>query len=74
MIDNSELNELMEILEQMEDEALAASLLAELNQKSKYLGELLLNVNPELKNEQWKENCDKAKSEVDQIISKIRNS
>lgn len=71
-MDNPELQEVMEILEEMENEQLAASLLSELNEKSSKLGKLLLNQDPTLSHEKWKELCDNAQNEVDAIIEKIR--
>ncbi len=63
----------MEVLENMEDEALAASLLAELNQKTKEMGSLIMNRDPNLSHDEWKAKCDAAKAEVDALITKIES-
>ena len=73
LIDNTELEELLTILENMEDEQMAASLLAEFNEASKEQGKLILNLEEELPHEEWKKQCDEAKKNVELIISKIRN-
>ena len=74
LIDNSELEELLDILESMEDEQAAASLLSEFNEASKQQGQLILNLEEGLSHEDWKNKCDEAKKNVDRIISKIRNA
>ena len=73
LIDNSELEELLEILENMEDEQEAASLLAEFNEASRVQGQLILNLEEGLDHDDWKKQCDEAKKNVDSIISKILN-
>lgn len=72
-IDNTELDEIMDKLENMEDEQLAVIKLKEFNEATKALGELLMNVNKELDNDQWKSMCDSAKKEVDRIVSEIKS-
>lgn len=73
MFDNTELEELLDKLETMEDEALAASLLSEFNSKSKVLGQLLMNTDQSLTNDEWKERCDSAKKDLDTVLEKIRS-
>lgn len=73
MFDNSEINVLIEKLEAMEDEALAASLLSEFNAKSRALGLLLMNRDPALSHDEWKRKCDEAQKEVDLVVNKIRS-
>ncbi len=73
VIDNSELNDLMEILENASNEQLAVSLLAEFNAATKAHGTLLMNKEQDLDHEEWKKECDKAKLNVDNIIGKIRS-
>lgn len=73
MFDNSEIEELLEKLEQMEDEAAAAALLRAFNDKSKKLGKLLMNLDKTLSNDEWKKQCDEAKKEVDAVLEKIRS-
>lgn len=71
MIDNVEVNEVLEILENMEDETLAAELLREFNEKTKSLGQLILNKDQNLGHDEWKNLCDVAKKEVDSIVKRI---
>ena len=73
MFDNSEIEELLNKLEEIEDEALAANLLGEFNSKSKALGQLLMNTDTSLSHEEWKEKCDAAKKELDLVLSKIKD-
>ena len=73
MIDNKEHEEILEILEFMEDEQRAVRLLKEFNDKTAALGKLLLNRDQSLDHNQWKELCDKAKAEVDQLIKEIKS-
>lgn len=56
----------------MEDEEKAAELLKEFDEKTKILGRLIMNVDQNLSNEEWKKKCDEAKKEVDKIIQKIK--
>jgi hypothetical protein len=74
MIDNSEINKILTILEEMEDEQKAAHLLSVFNRKTKKLGELVLNKEQNLDHTEWKKMCDNAKVEVDNIISEILSS
>lgn len=76
IIDNSDLSRVMDILEFLEDrdEELAISLLKEFNDKSKALGQLLLNLDPNLGHEEWKIDCDKAQSLVDNVIHRIEEA
>lgn len=73
MLDPSTLNEITEILENLEDEQLAASLLSELNEKSTQFGKLVLNTDPSLGHDEWKIKCDQAKEEIEHLVEKIRN-
>lgn len=66
-----DLTEVMDVLEKMEDEALAAKLLAELNQKTKALGQLIMNQSNDLSHAEWKTQCDDLKKEVDDFLDKI---
>ena len=71
MIDNSEVNRILEILENMEDEVLATSLLREFNEATKAHGVLLLNMDDSLSNEDWKKRCDESQKKVDEVVSRI---
>ncbi len=73
MFDNSEIEELLSKLEEMEDEGLAASLLSEFNEKSKLLGQLLMNTDASLSHDEWKKKCDDAKKVLDSVLRKIRD-
>ncbi len=75
MIDNKELSEVLEKLEILEetDEALAIKLLREFNAASKELGRLLLNRDESLSHDEWKEQSDAAKKNLDNILATIRN-
>lgn len=73
-MDNTDLQEIMEILENMEDETLAAQLLSQLNERSSRLGQLVLNTDPNLSHEEWKEQCDQAEDDVNEIIERIKNA
>ena len=73
LLDNSEVNEVMEILENMQDEELAVSLLKEFNEKTKALGELLVNRDKNLQHGEWKAQSDDAKKSLDELISRIKS-
>lgn len=71
MIDNSEIETVMDALESCEDEVLAAQLLKEFNDRSKEWGRLMLNFDDELDHATWKDECDRARGNLDQTIEKI---
>jgi hypothetical protein len=71
MIDNSEIERILEKLENLKDEKLAVELLKEFNRASSELGKLLLNLDKSLTQEEWKILCGKAQSRLDQIVIKI---
>jgi len=73
MIDNTEIEEIMEKLETLEDEALAVSLLKEFNEKTKILGQLVMDMDKNLDHAEWKAKCDDAKKEVDDLVKKIKD-
>ena len=52
---------------------IAASLLAEFNEATKNHGKLLINKDPKLTHEDWKQLCDEAAKEVDMILGKIQS-
>lgn len=72
MIDNSEHEELLEILEEMEDQALAVQLLKQLNDLSSMLGKKVMDTSEQLDHEQWKIECDNMKSQLDAVIIEIK--
>lgn len=71
MIDNSEIERILNILENLEDEELAVKLLREFNRTSSELGKLLLNQDPSLSHAEWKDRCDDAQERLDAIVKKI---
>ena len=73
ILDNREINEILEILENMQDEELSTSLLFEFNEATRHHGQLLMNRDPELDHDDWKQKCDDAAKEVDLIIKKIQS-
>lgn len=73
MLDNIDLESLMGKLEDLEDEELGVELLKELNDATSSYGKLLLNQNQNLPHKQWKQDCDKGKVRVDNIIKRIQN-
>lgn len=72
MIDNSELNRILEMLESLKDEKLAADYLKKITKRSSELGQLLLNKDPNLDHIVWKKECDAKKREVDDLINEIK--
>ncbi|MBG08780.1 MAG: hypothetical protein CME68_08480 [Halobacteriovoraceae bacterium] len=70
-IENVELDKIMEKLELIEDEQLAVSLLKEFNDKTKVLGQLITNKDPNLSHSDWEKLCLDAKKDVDSIVKKI---
>ena len=73
IIDNSELEQVLTILESMEDELLAAELLKDFNDASREHGQLILNMDQSLSHSEWKKKCDEAKERVDFILEKIKS-
>jgi vacuolar-type H+-ATPase subunit H len=73
MIDNTEIENVLTKLEEIDDEVLAVELLKEFNDSTRELGRLLLNQDDSLNHEEWKTICDKAKNRVDTILKKINS-
>jgi divalent metal cation (Fe/Co/Zn/Cd) transporter len=73
LLDNSEMQEVLDKLENLEDEQLANDLLREFNDRTKVLGQLIMNLDKNLSSEEWKEKCDAAKKDVDEILQKIKD-
>ncbi len=71
MLDTDEMERVITKLETLEDEELAVQLLKELNDKTKALGDLIMNRDQELDNDIWKQKCDEAKEQVDELLEKI---
>ena len=70
-LDNSEIDQVMEKLEELDDQELAVTLLKEFNDSTKELGQLIMNLDKSLSNDEWKEKCDLAKKKVDAVVEKI---
>ncbi|OFZ23803.1 MAG: hypothetical protein A2202_01730 [Bdellovibrionales bacterium RIFOXYA1_FULL_36_14] len=73
IIDNHEIELIMEILESLEDERLAVTLLKEFNHATSHYGKLLMNKDLTLTHDEWKKKCDQAKHTVDLVVKKIMN-
>jgi len=71
MLDTNEMERVITKLETLEDEELAVKLLKELNDKTRALGELIMNKDQNLDHEVWKQKCDEAKEKVDELLEKI---
>ncbi len=71
MIDNSEIERILNKLENLEDEEMAVKLLGEFNRTSSELGKLLLNRDPDLNHGEWKDRCDDARERLEAIIKRI---
>ncbi len=73
LLDNTEVNRILEKLEQLEDEELSVKLLKKFNDQSRRLGLLLMNRDPNLDHEKWKQECDDAQRELDKLIKTINS-
>ncbi len=73
MFKNSELEEVMQKLEDLEDEALAVELLKELNTLSSMHGKLIMNRDPSLTHDEWKQACDDISDKIEHLIVKINS-
>lgn len=73
LLDNTEVNKVLEKLEQLENEELAVKLLKEFNDQSRSLGLLLMNRDPNLDHEKWKQECDDAQRELDKLVKTINS-
>ena len=71
MIDNHELEQIMDKLENLEDEKLAATLLSEFNDASKVVGQLALNLDQSLSNEEWKIKIDDAQARLEAVLKEL---
>lgn len=73
LLKNEEMDEVLNKLENLEDEQLATELLREFNDRTKVLGKLIMNVDKNINNSEWKSRCDEAKKGVDEILQKIKD-
>ncbi len=72
MISNDEWDQLLVILEECEDEVLAVQYLKELNDLSKEQKTLLLNLDKNLQNDEWKKKCDEVDLKIQKLIKNIK--
>ena len=73
IIDNSELEQVLTILESMEDELLAAELLKDFQRCFKGAWSINLKYGSNFSHSEWKKKCDEAKERVDLILEKIKS-
>ena len=73
LLENSDLENILDILENMNDEILAAELLSEFNDATSQHGKLILNMEEGFSHEDWKKECDQAVNRVKEIIEKIKS-
>jgi predicted transcriptional regulator len=71
MLDTGQMDQVIAKLESLEDEELAVKLLKEFNDRTKALGELIMNKDEALDHEEWKQKCDEAKEKVDELLERI---
>ena len=72
LIKNDEINDILDVLEKMEDEVMAVSLLKEFNDKTKKLGKLITNKEENVGHAEWKVRCDDLKKEIDDLVLNIK--
>ena len=73
MIDSSEHEEILLILEELDDQEQAVKFLKKLNDLSSALGKKILNLDESIDNNQWKIDCDNLKKDLDSLIIEIRS-
>ena len=73
MIETKDTDRILEILENLSDEALSVNLLKEFSEKNKEFGKLILNQDSTLSHDEWKQRCDEAKKEMDEFLAKIES-
>ena len=73
MIDNTEIERVLGILEELDNEDLAVEYLKKFNDATKEFGQLLMNRDQALDHKEWKNQCDKAKREVERIVEEIES-
>ena len=73
MFNVNEMNEILEKLEGLEDEALAVSLLKELNDLRTAHAKLLMNTDSNLSHEEWKKESDLVANKINALVEKIKN-
>jgi hypothetical protein len=73
VIETKDTDKILEILENLSDEALSVNLLKEFSEKNKKFGKLILNQDSALSHDEWKQRCDEAKKEMDEFLAKIES-
>lgn len=73
MVETKDTDRILEILENLSDEALSVNLLKEFSEKNKKFGKLILNQDSALSHDEWKQRCDEAKKEMDEFLAKIES-
>ena len=73
LLKNEEIQKVLDKLENLEDEQLATELLREFSERTKVLGQLIMNVDKNLTNDEWTSRCDDAKKLVDEVLQKIKD-
>ncbi len=71
LLDTSDMDRVMEVLENLDDEELSVELLKKFNDSTRKLGELLMNKDPSLNHAHWKVQCDDARVAVEKVVSEI---
>lgn len=73
MFDISELQNVTDILENMDDQELAVELLRDFTQRKSQFDQLVANKDVSLDHDQWKQDCDSAQKELEEIVKRIMN-
>jgi len=73
VVETKDTERILEILENLSDEALSVNLLKEFSEKNKKFGKLLLNQDSTLSHAEWKNMCNEAKNEMDEFLAKIES-
>lgn len=71
MFDTTEFDRIIEMLENLDDEQLAAQLLQKFTTAQSKASKLLLNHDHSLDHHEWKAACDKANEELRAIVEQI---
>ncbi len=71
MFDNSEFTAIIEKLEQFTDEQLATELLQQFTAAHSKASKLILNRDENLSHQKWKDACDQANRELEEVVARI---
>ena len=72
VIDTSEWNDIIDILENLSDENLAAKWLSDLTRLNRELGDLILQTDSDISDDDWKKKCDDKKAQIEELVQLIR--